>query len=268
LNRVAATLIIVCLLFIGVSPAQSAPLTDEPQATAAEEKEARELALHFTIQFTETQDLTPIIRNFYFNSFVERYKSFKTKEVNTKPLDLYFAPGLEYSPPLLTAADSEDWEGFYVATNNFLLLGFISALQRQSDETPNVKASDIYPPEVVELLHKNSALTNMILRKGPGHPVGTVAEMRSATATLVQAVTMIRAKQQGRAPQITDKAELTRIIMSDDFFEPRVEVLHESFFSFPKGTRILFMKTPLGLQLMLARDNDRLRIFWTEIITE
>jgi hypothetical protein len=268
LKCVASISVIVCLLFIGVSHAKSVPLTDKPRATEAEEKEARELALHFTIQFTETQDLTPIIQNFYFNGFVERYKSFKIKELNTRPVDLYFAPGIEYSSPLLTAADAEDWEGFYVATNNFLLLGFISGLQRQSDETPNVKASDLYPSEVIDLLHKNSALANMIVRKGVGHPVGTVGEMRAATATLVQAVTMIRAKQKGRGPVIKDKAELTRIIMNDDFFEPRVEVLDESFFSFPKGTRILFMKTPIGLQLMLARDNDRLKIFWTEILAE
>src|SRR5688572_12528528 len=128
--------------------------------------------------------------------------------------------------------------------------------------------SDLYPSEVIELLHKNSALANMIVRKGRSKPVGTVAEMRAATATLVQAVTMIRAKQQGRPPLITNKAELTLIMMNDDFFEPRLEVVDESVFSFPKGTRILFIKTPLGLQLMLARDTDRLRIFWTEIIAE
>jgi hypothetical protein len=84
---------------------------------------------------------------------------------------------------------------------------------------------------------------------------------------MVQAVTTIRAKQR-RAPLIKNKAELTLIMMNDDFFEPRVEVLDESFFNFPKGTRILFIKTPLGLELMLARDNDQLRIFWTEIIAE
>ena len=267
MKRVVSTLTILCLFFIGVKPAKSVRLIDKPRATKAEEKEARELALHFTIQFTEAQDLTPIIRNLYLPSFIERYKSFKIKGLNTQPVNLYFAPGLEYSSPLLTAANSEDWEGFYVAANNFLLLGFISALQRQSGETPNVKPSDVYPSEVIELLHKNSVLANMIVQKGPAHPVGTIAEMRATTATLVQAVTMIRAKQR-RAPLIKNKAELTLIMMNDDFFEPRVEVLDESFFNFPKGTRILFIKTPLGLELMLARDNDRLRIFWTEIIAE
>jgi len=265
LKHVAFSLIL-CLLFVGASSAKSVFLHDKVRATQAEDKEARELALEFTIKFAETQDLTPIVRSFYFNNFVERYKSSKTKELNTKPVDLYFAPGLEYSSPLLTAADSEDWERLYVATNNFLLLGFITGLQRQSDGVP-VKPSDLYPSEVIDLLHKNSALANMILRNGPGHPVSTVAEMRAATATLVQAVTMIRAKQK-RGPLITNQAELTRIIMNDDFFEPRVEVLNDNFFLFPKGTRILFTKTPIGLQLMLARDNDRLKIFWTEIMAE
>ena len=84
---------------------------------------------------------------------------------------------------------------------------------------------------------------------------------------MFQAVTMIRAKQKGSPPVITDKAKLTSIIMNDDFFKPRVEVLNESFFGFSKGTRILLINTPIGLQLMLAADTDRLRIFWTDIIT-
>jgi len=266
LKHVISTLIIVCLLFVGVSSAKSVFLTDKPRATQAEEKEARELALQFTIKFAETQDLLPIVRDLYFDSYVERYKSFKTRELNAKPVALYFAPGLEYSSPLLTAANSEDWEGFYVATNNFLLLGFISALQRQSDEMPNVKASDLYPSEVIELLHTNPTLANMIERKGPARALGTVEEMRAAAATLAQAVTMIREKHKGGPSLITNKDGLAEVIMQDEFFKPRVEVLDEDFFSFPKNTRILFMNTPIGLQLMLARDGDRLRIFWTELI--
>ena len=57
-------------------------------------------------------------------------------------------------------------------------------------------------------------------------------------------------------------------MMNDEFIKPRVKVLDESFFGFAKGTRILFIKTPLGLQLMLARDGDRLKIFWTEIMAD
>ena len=266
MTHFTSSLIILCLLFTSAGPPQSVPQTAERQAMKVEEKEARELAIQFTIRFTETQDLSPIITELYFKNFIERYKSFKTKEPRTKPADIYFAPGLEYSSHL-TVADSKDWEAFYVATNNFLLLGFIAALARHSDETANIKPSDLYPPEVVELLDKNPVLANMILRKKTAKAVATVAEMRSATATLTQAAAIIRAKS-GRAPQITDKAELVKILMNDEFFGPRVEVLDESFFGFDKGTRVLFIKTPIGLQLMLARDGDRLRIFWTEIITD
>lgn len=268
MKYLASSLIIVCVLFSGQSPVQSSRRTEEHQETKAEEKEARDLAIKFTILFTETQDLTPIIKDLYFRDFVERYKGFKTKALNTKPVNLYFAPGLEYSSQLLTAADSKDWEGFYVVTNNFVLLGFISGLKAYSNETRDIRASDLYPSEVIELLHTNPSLANMIVRKEPAKAVGTVGEMRAATATLSQAVTMIREEHKGGPPLINNKDDLTRVIMDDEFFKPRVEVLDEDFFSFPKNTRILFINTPVGLQLMLARDADRLRIFWTELIAD
>lgn len=268
MKHLATCSIIVCLLLSGESPAQSIRRTEEHRATNAEEKEARDLATKFTIVFTETQDLTPIIKDFYFRDFVERYKGFKTKALNSKHDDLYFAPGLEYSSQLLTEANSKDWEGFYVATNNFLLLGFISGLKVYSNETRDIRVSDLYPSEVIELLHTNPTLANMIERKNPGKPVGTVGEMRAATATLSQAVAMIREKHKGGPPLITNRDELTRVIMHDEVFKPRVEVLDENFFGFPKNTRVLFINTPIGLQLMLARDADRLKIFWSEVIAK
>ena len=266
MKHLACSLIVVCLLFCGNSPAQSIRRPTDLRATDAEEKEAQDLAIKFTFLFTEKQDLTPIIEKFYFTDFADRYKGFKTKTLNTRQVDLYFAPGLEYSSPLLTAADSKVWESFYVATNNFLLLGFISGLKAHSDETREIRVTDLYPSEVIELLHTNPTLANMIERKGPARALGTVEEMRAATATLAQAVTMIREKHKGGPSLITNKDGLAEVIMQDEFFKPRVEVLDEDFFSFPKNTRILFMNTPIGLQLMLARDGDRLRIFWTELI--
>ena len=266
MKHLVISMILMCLLFCGESPAQSIQRTEQHRATKTEEKEARDLAIKFTIEFAETQDLTPIIKDFYFRDFVERYKGFKTKALNTKHVDLYFAPGLEYSSQLLTTADSTDWEGFYVATNNFLLLGFISGLKAYADETQDIRASDLYPSEVIELLHTNPTLANMIERKESVKAVGTVGEMKAATATLSRAVAMIREKNKGGPPLITKKDELTKVMMHDEVFKPRVEVLDENFFGFPKNTRILFINTAIGLQLMLARDADRLRIFWTEII--
>jgi hypothetical protein len=107
----------------------------------------------------------------------------------------------------------------------------------------------------------------MPVRKGPGKAVGTVAEMRAATATLSQAVTMIREQHKG-GPLITKKDELATVMMEDELFKPRVEVVDDGFFGFPGNPRVLFIRTPIGLQLMLARDAGRLRIFWTEILSD
>jgi len=258
MKHLASSLIILCVLFSGQSLAQSSP---------QEEKEARELAAKFSILFSETQDLTPIIKDLYFKDFAERYKAFKAKTIKANPVDLYFSPGLEYNSQLLTAAAAKDWQDFYVATNNLLLLGFIRGLKANPDGTRDVKISDLYPPKVLELLHANSLLANMVVRKGPTKPVSTVEEMKAATATLSQAVSIMHEQQKG-GPLISKKDELTKLMMEDEFFKPRVEVVDEEFFGFPKGTRVLFIRTPIGLQLMLARDAERLRIFWTEIITE
>lgn len=264
MRHLASSLIILCVLFSGQSFAQSNPRSE---ATKAEEKEARELAVKFSLLFADTQDLTPIIKDLYFSDFVERYRTFKTKTLKTKPVDLYFAPGLEYNSQLLTAADSKDWQNFYVATNNFLMLGFISVLKANPEGTGEIRVSDIYPSKVIELLHKDPILANMIERKGPAKAVGTVEEMRAATATLSQAVTMIH-DQNKSGPLITKKDELAKVMMEDELFKPRVQVVDDDFFGFPKNTRVLFIRTPIGLQLMLARDADRLKIFWSEMLSD
>ena len=109
MKHIAAGLIIVSLIINAVTPDQSVSGTDEPRATEAEVQEARELAIQFSIRFTETKDLTPLVSDLYFSDFVERYKKFKAKDLNADPIDLYFAPGLDYNSRLLTAGDSKDW---------------------------------------------------------------------------------------------------------------------------------------------------------------
>jgi hypothetical protein len=88
LKHLACSLIFVYLLGIGVTPARSLPQTLGLQATKAEEKEGRELALQFTLEFTKTQDLTSVIRNYYFSDFAERYKNFKLHDLSSRPVDL------------------------------------------------------------------------------------------------------------------------------------------------------------------------------------
>jgi hypothetical protein len=266
LIKISAGFIVACLLIGSVTTVWPSPKTDETSLTKAENQEAREVALQFTLRWSETRSLSPIVNDLYFADFIERYRKFRAKDTGPKAVDLYFAPGLDYNSRLLTLGESRDWARLYVAVNDFLLFGFVRVLKNSSDQSKDIKDTDMYPSAVVKLLNSNPILANMIVHKEGAKPVVTVEEMHAVSATLEKAVMMMREQQKGGPPVIRHKDELIKMAQTDSFFEPRVEVMDEEFFGFPKGTQILFVKTAIGLELMLTRENDRLKVFWSEIV--
>jgi hypothetical protein len=114
--------IIGSLTINSMASALATTRTDDQQVTEIEAREAQELALQFTTRFVETTDLTPLVKELFVTDFIERYKKFKSADpdLNTAPR-LYFVPGLEYNSRLLTEANAEDWQRFYIAANNFIL---------------------------------------------------------------------------------------------------------------------------------------------------
>lgn len=267
LKSFCATLVILFLAINSASFALARVKPDEPQITQVEAREAREVAKQFTLQFIRSRDLAPIVKDLYWADFIERYKAFTSKDLNGNSTDILLVSGLDYNSRLLQEGTSEDWQRFYIAANNFLLLGFLAGLKHYSVENADIKATDIYPSNVIKLLDKNPNLANMIVRKGRSKAVGSVEEMRNATATLEQAVSDVRQKEPVSFLAGIEK-ELVRVMTEDDFFGPRVEVTDQEVFGFPKGARIISIKTPIGLVLMLARDSNRLKIFSTGIIAE
>lgn len=267
LKYVGAILILALFSISSFASTLAVAKTDKPQVMDIEVQEAQEIAIQFTLRFAQSKDIAPIVKDLYFSDFIERYIKSRAKnpDFNSAP-QLYFVPGLNYNSRLLTDARSEEWQRFYTTANNFLIFGFISGIKNYSDNA-DIKVTDIYPPKVIKLLDKNPNLANMIVKKGRSKAISTVVEMRDATATLEQAVTIMREKQ-GKSPLKIDSQELVKLIKDDNFFKPHLEVIDEEFFDLPKGTRVLFIKTPLGLQLMLARDRNKLKIFWTEIIAD
>lgn len=274
LKWLCLALIAASLLASHAAPAAAVIRADERALTGAENREAREVVIQFTGRFAETRDLTPIVNELYVNDFIERYKKFKEKDftppVKSNSAHVYFAPGLDYDSRLLAEAGQEDWRRFYIAANNFLLVGLVSALKQTPDNAADIEVNDVYPRGVVKLLDGNPNLANMIVRKRPPGAVGSLEEMRGVITTLEQAAALMRQRQPGKPVRAGDKDwdGAVEMIRADEFFKPQVVVMDEAFFGFPKGTRILHVKTPLGLRLMMARDGDRLRIFWTEIIAD
>ena len=241
----------------------------QQQITDSEAKEAREVVRQYTIRFIETQDLAHVIKDLYFADFVERYKKSKKDGGGPDNQDVYFAPGLVYNARLLRNANIDDWQRLYVAANNFLIFGFFSAMTKYSDENANIVATDMFPASVIDLFSKNLNLENMIVRKGPQKPISSVEEMRSVSSTLEQAVALMRKTQLVKTSAKIQGRELGELMKADEIFVPELEVEKGEFFGFPPGTRIIYIDTLVGRRLFLARDDDKkLKVFWTDIISE
>ena len=251
------TLITLALAFnsMAVSVRQQASPDSDQQA-------ARQLAIEFTKQFVSTTDLSTVTKNLFVHDFIERYTKSKTKKDSNPSPKLYFVPGLEYHSRLLVEASAEDWLRFYTATNNFMFFGIVSGIRNA--KSANVAPTDLYPKSVINLLNTNPNLANMIVRKGASKPVGSVSEMQKATATLEQAVALMREQAKGQTPLNVDEKELAQAMQEDAFFRPKVETIDDEFFGLPRGTRIIFITTPVLFQLILVKTNDKWEILWAE----
>lgn len=264
----AALMVMLCAVgSLGSSFAAGGNCTQ--QVTEAETREAQEIAVQFTVRFAQTKDLALVVKELYFEDFVQRYLKSRARnpDFNAAP-HVYFAPGLNYNSRLLTTSSAADWQRLYLATNNFLLFGFVRAMGKVSEDAHDVKPGDMYPASVIRLLAKNRNLENMIVKKGSQRPLSTVEEMRDTAATLEQANAILR-QEFGSKPLLkVSRDELAKMIKQDKFFNPQLEVLDEGYFEFSRGTPLLFINTPLGFRLMLAREGNKLKIFWTEIIAD
>jgi hypothetical protein len=251
LRRVLVSLIIPLVAVIAISRT-----ANSQELTKAEEQEARTLAAQFIGQFAESKDLTPVVEQLYVSDFIQRFNKSKLKQPEMS-LDLYFMPGLEYDPMLLSQGTPDDWRRFYIAENNFIFLGIVYASKKISDKGDDITATDLYPQPVIDLLNQNPNLSNVIVRKGRGRPIGSIDELHRATETLQQASTIMREKTSAKLNQ----KELVSAL-KDKMFKPQLEISDVEYLGLPEHSRIIFMKTPVLYLLMFVRQNNQLRIIY------
>jgi hypothetical protein len=259
--------LIACMIGHGVFPVLAATHSDE-QLTEIEKQQAREVAIQFTTRFVETLDLNPLVKDLYRSDFIERFKKERSEDLADRSVDLYFVPGLDYNSRLLTAAGTDDWQRFYIAANNFLFFGFMSGIRNFSVNSKELKPSDLYPSSVINLLDSNSNLANMIKRKGNSRAVSSVEEMQKATAILEQAAAIMRKKLTGKASLNIETRELVRLMNEDELFRPQLEIVKDESFGFPKGTRFVFINTPLLFRLILVKSDGELKILSAEYVVD
>jgi len=261
---------LVCIALIAVVLAGNcmgrnySPRTNSQQLTAADLEAVRQLAIDFASDFVRTADLSTVIKDRFAKDFIERYTKAKSKAVSSS--DVYFVPGLGYSSRLLVEAGPEDWLRFYTAANNFMFFGFMSAMKNPANAND---MAQLYPASVMNLLNTNPTLSNMIIRKGRSKPVSSVADMRKATSTLEQALSLLRQQTKTQTPFKMNAQELIKVMREEEFFAPKVETVDDQFFGLPQGTQVVFIKTPILFQLTLVKtNNNRFEILWAEPYTD
>jgi hypothetical protein len=260
----------------------------DEKITPDEEREARELAARFVKRWEETEDLSPLIDEFFVQDFAER--------LHYEPQQLYFGK-IKDEKSILES--SSDLRRHYVAMTNFLRLlirlhEIYAPILKAEDEEAKMDLQHLLPLGVWDVLKSNPTMRALMSEEmGESHEAKTevsdhdtedranprviknLEELRSLTATLEQAVTLLRAHvktlpltismREGGGNQQDDWQEGDS--EKGDPLMPRTCLLSEDFYGYAKGTRLICINI-MPFRLDLVRVNDRLKVLSLYIQTD
>lgn len=255
------------------TPVDKAAAETDAKLTPEEEREARDIAALFTKRWRETEDIGPLIDEFFVPDFADRLRH--------EPQMLYFA---ELKPELLVPENRDDLRRHYVAMLNFVRLILrlnevyeTTRLPEQEDDGPELYT--VLPAEIWNVLKSNPAL-NALLAEEMGErargqsggvdedsdkieeakTIKTIEELRSMNATLERAILLLRAHLK-TLPTTLPTEE--RISSGEDSRPadagPRLTVIGEEFYGYPAGTRLVSFYVLL-FRVDLVRVGPRLKV--------
>lgn len=259
--------ILACLIFIcsshSASLAQSTiitPLTD------VEKKEAEKLASQFAVRFSQTKDLRPLLKEFFSDDFIERYKKKSLGDIDGNDRNIFIIPGLYVRKQILKDVSSKEWENIYIASNNFLLSGmtFLAKIILQNKDKDNEGDADesidkMFSPKLRTLFDKNQNLADVIERKGKSRPISSVDELKTAIEVLDQGTKISNEEQ----PEALTEKEIRNMFELIDGRLPnntKADITDEGEYGLPKGTRVIHTLSPLMYYLTLVKKDNKLVI--------
>jgi hypothetical protein len=262
----------------------------DEKLTPDEEREARELVAQLFTRWRETEDIAPLIDEFFVTDFADR--------LHHQPEMLFF---LELKPELLATTDSrDDLRRHYVAMSNLLHLvcrfyevsGFINMSEEEREEFDFKKAL----PASIWDLFKSNPTTNAIINEELGEKaegqtenpdrstekqadaksIQTIEQLRGVTVTLEQANVILRdylktlplppAASEINGNQQSDADSSTA--ENNDPLMPRVHILGSDFYGYPAGTRLICVNV-LPFHIDLVRDgSQRLKVLSVYLQTD
>jgi hypothetical protein len=233
--------------------------------TPAEEQAASALTQSFTERFLATQDLGPLVKEFFLPDFIDHYKRAIGKGLPSGPdreeKDVFILPGLHCKGRLLTEASSDDWRKFYSATTTFSAFGGLNSFQKASRGEVPSKPTDLYPQSVVALVEADPNLENMLVNKGTGTAVKTVEELRRATSTLEQACAAMRSAESAESFASAAR-QLGELMKMSPKMKTRIQLVHDGAFGLPDGTRVVRTISPIMVELVLVQWEGGYKVVW------
>lgn len=278
-GRLSSALLLILLLAQGTSPALAAQ-SPPRRMLKEEEREARAVADAFTRRLIEARDFAPVVRELYADDFMARYLRQATNPeagVRDATFMIDGIPALSFRASLAAHAESEYWPRLYVAANSFMHFVFLSVLaERPVEELANLEEGDmdefeqdmlgVVPPEALRILDGNPTLTNFVKMKKRPVDIETLEDLRQVTVTLEEAVRLTRASLDERLPKVTHLAQNLQML-GDAAARTEVESLplEGDAWGYPNGTRFFKVFAPIGYDLILVKDGERMKVVWATI---
>ena len=269
----ALTLALALIVSCNFIPTAGAQTNNQAPLTEDERREAHQLSVIFTKRLGETLDFEVVMRELFVPDAVERYVAFKKQKAATDSYPwVILSPGIFIDVALLEKANANDWGNLYVQTSNFVLLGFVHGL-RSNIDFEKLKPTDLYPAAVIQLLDRDPLLKNFILKKDGSRNFRSVADMRTAAATLARANELMRRDSQpidleAAFLQLAMRSAPTKARGGLDLDKARELAIHVELESnaYPSSGSVdgrNIVVTTLSLHVLsLARTDGRLKIVW------
>jgi hypothetical protein len=130
---------------------------DEPKLTPTEEREASDVARHFSERLKETNDVGPIVDEMFVSDYSERLRQ---STLDSLPLAF-----LDKS--LIAKISRDELRRYYVVALNFYLLANrlterATALKKQADDDEEVDLEDVITPEMMSVLLSDPTIAGFI----------------------------------------------------------------------------------------------------------
>ena len=226
--------------------------------TEQEARDARQVAAAFMSRIQETRDVAAL-KDMYVADFVRRPLEMGQVALSD------FGSSLSYRADLEAEAAPREWERFYAAQvnlNYFRALYYLATGQNIFTHEPTV--SEVYPPEVVELLNAHPLLgENSPDRR---YKIETPEELRGVIATLERAAALMRERFVKQPPERTRRYRENVRAWAAEEPEEAVYVQTGDRYGFPQGTRFFRLRTaPQLFDLTLVSTGGGMKVVWAAV---